>query len=99
MQSNYLNLIGLANRAGKCSTGEETIIKDIKSERAKLVLLASDTGPQTRKKITNKCKSYNVPFEIADDSDTLSHAIGKHKRVAVAILDAGFANKIKSILG
>jgi ribosomal protein L7Ae-like RNA K-turn-binding protein len=99
MKNSYLNLIGLANKAGKCSTGEETIVKDIKSERAKLVLLASDTGPQTRKKITDKCKSYNVPFEIAADSETLSHAIGKQKRVAVAILDAGFANKIKSLLG
>jgi ribosomal protein L7Ae-like RNA K-turn-binding protein len=98
MQNKYLNLLGLANRAGKCSTGEG-IVKDIKSGRAKLVLLASDTGPQTRKKITDKCKSYNIPFEIADDSETLSHAIGKHKRVAVAILDAGFADKIKSLLG
>jgi len=99
MKSNYLNLIGLANRAGKCSTGEETIIKDIKSERAKLVLLANDMGPRTRKKLTDKCKSHNVAYEEADDSETLSHAIGKHKRVAVAILDAGFANKIKSLLG
>src|SRR5699024_9049415 len=95
MKNNYLNMIGLANRAGKCSTGEEQIIKDIKSKKAKLVLLARDTGTQTRKKITDKCKTYNVPFEIADDSETLSHAIGKHKRVAVAILDAGFADKIK----
>lgn len=99
MQNNYLNLLGLANRAGKCSTGEDMILNDIKSGRAKLVLLASDTGSRTHKRITDKCKSYNIPFAIADDSDTLSHAIGKHKRVAVAILDAGFANKIKSLLG
>ncbi|GAB3794842.1 YlxQ family RNA-binding protein [Virgibacillus kimchii] len=99
MQNSYLNLLGLANRAGKCATGEATIIKDIKRNKAKLVLLASDTGPQTRKKITDKCKTYEVPFETADDSETLSHAIGKQKRVAVAILDAGFADKIKSLLG
>ncbi|WP_164215494.1 YlxQ family RNA-binding protein [Virgibacillus sp. YIM 98842] len=99
MQNSYLNLLGLANRAGKCSTGESTIIKDIKSNKAKLVILAGDAGSRTRKRITDKCKSYDVPFEIAGDIDTLSHAIGKHKRVAVAILDAGFADKIKSLLG
>jgi len=99
MKNNYLNTIGLAFRAGKCSTGEETIIKDIQNKRAKLILIASDTGMQTKKKLTDKCKFYEVPFVIADDRDTLSHAIGKSRRVAIAILDAGFAEKLKSQLG
>ncbi|MDY0405844.1 YlxQ family RNA-binding protein [Virgibacillus sp. 179-BFC.A HS] len=97
MKSTYLNLLGLANRARKCSTGEETIIKDIQKGRAKLLLLASDTGPQTMKKLTDKCKTYQVPFIIADDREVLSHAIGKTQRVAIAILDEGFAAKIKSL--
>lgn len=92
-------MIGLAHRAGKCSLGEETIVKDIQKKKAKLVLLASDTGPQTRKKIINKCDYYGVPYLIADDRDTLSKAIGKNQRVAIAILDDGFASKIKTLLG
>lgn len=99
MKNNYLNLLGLANRAGKCSLGEETIIKDIQLQRAKLIILASDVGSQTKKKLTDKCKSYGVPYTIADDRETLSHAIGKSQRVAIAILDAGFAAKITSLLG
>ncbi|APC48593.1 YlxQ family RNA-binding protein [Virgibacillus halodenitrificans] len=99
MRNSYLNMIGLAYRARKCSLGEETIVKDIQQKKAKLVLVASDIGPQTKKKITDKCKTYKVPFEIVDDRETLSHAIGKSQRVAVAILDAGFAEKIKSLLG
>lgn len=97
MKNNYLNMIGLAIRARKCSLGEE-IIKDIKKQRAKLVLIASDTGMQTTKKITDKCKTYDVPLRIVDDKETLSNAIGKTERVAIAILDAGFAAKIKSLL-
>ncbi len=92
-------MIGLAYRARKISLGEEAIVKDIRQNRAKLILLASDIGPQTRKKLTDKCKSYNVPYEIVDDRETLSQAIGKSQRVAVAILDAGFATKIQSLLG
>ncbi|GAB3067099.1 L7Ae/L30e/S12e/Gadd45 family ribosomal protein [Virgibacillus ainsalahensis] len=99
MKNNYLNLLGLAVRAGKCSTGEETIVKDIQRKRAKLILLANDIGPQTRKKMIDKCKTYDIPFVIVDDRETLSHAIGKSQRVAIAILDAGFAAKIKSLLG
>lgn len=97
MKSNYLNMVGLAYRARKCSLGEE-VVKDIKKKQAKLVLLANDTGPQTTKKITDKCKTYEVPLRIVDDRETLSHAIGKSERVAIAILDAGFATKIKSLL-
>jgi len=89
--SNYLNLLGLAFRAGKCSVGEDVILKDIRSRRAKLVILASDTGKQTKKKLTDKCTFYQVPYIIADeDRDTISHAIGKSHRVAIAVLDAGF---------
>ncbi|TRM12435.1 50S ribosomal protein L7ae [Lentibacillus cibarius] len=98
MKNNYLNIVGLAYRAGKCSTGEDTIVKDIRQQRAKLVLLANDIGPRTQKKIMNKCKTYEVPFVFVDDKETLSDAIGKSQRVAVAILDDGFAAKIQSLL-
>ncbi|HAM79432.1 L7Ae/L30e/S12e/Gadd45 family ribosomal protein [Ornithinibacillus bavariensis] len=99
-KNNYLNIVGLAFRAGKCSTGEETIVKDIQKRKAKLILIANDVGPQTRKKITDKCNFYGVPYiVVADDRDTLSDAIGKSQRVAIAILDEGFAGKLKSLLG
>ncbi|MUV39921.1 putative ribosomal protein in infB 5'region [Lentibacillus sp. JNUCC-1] len=98
MNSKYLNLLGLAFRAGKCSLGEEVIVKDIQRQHAKLVLIASDTGQRTRKKLLDKCKTYNIPAIIVDDRDTLSHAIGKSQRVAIAILDKGFASKLETLL-
>lgn len=98
MKNNYLNMVGLAYRARKCSTGEDTIVKDIQSSRAKLVLIANDIGPQTKKKITDKCRTNEIPCFEVDDRGTLGHAIGKHERVAVAILDVGFAKKIKTLL-
>ncbi|MDC3414101.1 YlxQ family RNA-binding protein [Aquibacillus sp. 3ASR75-11] len=98
MSNKYLNLLGLAMRARKCTLGEENIVKDIQRQKAKIVLLANDTGKQTRKKLSDKCQFYNVPFYVVDDRDTISQAIGKSGRVAIAILDDGFANKIKLIL-
>ncbi|WP_188382943.1 L7Ae/L30e/S12e/Gadd45 family ribosomal protein [Ornithinibacillus halotolerans] len=100
MKNNYLNIIGIAFRAGKCSIGEETIVKDIQKSRAKLVLIANDVGPQTKKKLTDKCHSYEIPyFIVQDDRHTLSNAIGKSQRVAIAVLDEGFAKKLMSLLG
>jgi len=98
MKNNYLNMLGLAYRARRCSLGEDTIVKDIQQQKAKLVIIAHDTGKQTMKKLTDKCTYYNVPYKIAGSRDELSNAMGKSGRVAVAILDAGFAKKIESML-
>ncbi|WP_186577432.1 YlxQ family RNA-binding protein [Aquibacillus kalidii] len=98
MSKDYLNMLGLAFRARKCTLGEELIVREIQKQQAKLVLLASDTGPNTRKKIIDKCSYYNVPYRIVDDRDTISQAMGKSGRVAISILDDGFAKKITSLL-
>ncbi|WLV25799.1 YlxQ family RNA-binding protein [Aciduricibacillus chroicocephali] len=98
MHNRYLNMLGLALRAGKVSLGEETIVKDIQQRKAKLVIIANDTGRQTMKKLTDKCTYYNIPWKIAGNRDELSGAIGKSGRVAIAILDDGFARKIESML-
>lgn len=98
MSRGYLNLLGLAYRAGKCTIGEEAVIKEIQRRKAKLVLLAGDTGPQTRKKVIDKCGYYHIPVKVVDDRETMSQAIGKSGRVVIAILDKGFAEKLKSML-
>ncbi|WP_163536835.1 YlxQ family RNA-binding protein [Gracilibacillus sp. YIM 98692] len=94
----YLNILGIANRAGKCTFGESLIIKEIQAKRSKLVLIASDIGDQTKKKLTDKCHYYQIPYFFVDDRDTLSHAVGKSGRVAVSINETGFAKKLKSLL-
>jgi len=98
MQQKYLNLIGLAYKAQKISLGEDTIVKDIQSKRAKLILIARDSSNNTKKKLTDKCHSYHIPYEIIGSIDELSHAIGKENRVAVAILDEGFANRLRQLI-
>ncbi|MCA0969098.1 YlxQ family RNA-binding protein [Halobacillus litoralis] len=98
MSGSYLNLLGLAVRAGKCTFGEGAIVKEIQKKNAKVVLIANDTGKQTKKKLTDKCSFYHIPCYTVDDRDTLSQAIGKEGRVAIAVLDQGFAKKLQSLL-
>ncbi|UOQ43018.1 YlxQ family RNA-binding protein [Halobacillus salinarum] len=94
----HLNLLGLAVRAGQCTIGEEAIVRDIQKQKAKIVLLAGDIGTQTKKKLTDKCSYYHIPYYMVEERDTLSHAIGKEGRVAIAVLDHGFAKKLQSLL-
>lgn len=99
MNSNqWMSLLGLANRARKITSGEELAIKEIRNGKAKLILLSADASVNTTKKVTNKCKSYQVPYRLVDNRDILGQAIGKDARVVVAVLDDGFAKKLKSLL-
>lgn len=93
-----LQLLGLAARARKVISGEELVIKEIRSGKAKLVLLASDASANTSKKIKDKCTYYNVELHVFGDRYDLGHATGKESRVSLAITDTGFANKMSNLL-
>jgi ribosomal protein L7Ae-like RNA K-turn-binding protein len=94
----WMSLLGLANRARKIISGEELSVKEIRSRKAKLVLLSADASANTTKKITDKCKSYEVPYRLVEDRHLLGQAIGKEARVVVAVLDDGFAKKMMTLL-
>ena len=93
-----LQLLGLAARARKVTSGEELVVKDVRTGKAKLVLLATDASHNTSKKIHDKCTFYNVEYHVFGDRFDLGHATGKEHRVAIAITDSGFAKKMSSLL-
>jgi ribosomal protein L7Ae-like RNA K-turn-binding protein len=97
-QQQWTSLLGLANRARKVISGEELVVKEVRQQRAKLVLLSQDASANTMKKVTDKCKFYQVPFMKVENRYLLGQAIGKDARVVVAINDAGFAAKLKTLL-
>lgn len=94
----WMSLLGLANRARKIISGEELSVKEIRNGKAKLILLSADASANTSKKVTDKCKSYNIPYKIVENRFLLGQAIGKEARVVVAVLDEGFAKKLMTLL-
>ncbi|MEH7335587.1 YlxQ family RNA-binding protein [Neobacillus drentensis] len=97
-QNQWMSLLGLANRARKIISGEELSVKEIRSGKAKLILLSADASQNTTKKITDKCNSYEVPYKLVENRFLLGQAIGKEARVVVAIMDDGFAKKLVTLL-
>lgn len=97
-EDRWMSLLGLANRARKIISGEELVVKEVRSGRAKLVLLSKDASANTQKKVLDKCKSYHVPVKFVEDRYILGHSIGKEARVVVALSDAGFAGKLSEML-
>ncbi|EHL76924.1 YlxQ family RNA-binding protein [Bacillus smithii] len=97
-QEKWVSLLGLANRAGKIISGEELAVKEIRTGRAKLVLLSKDASENTIKKIKDKCLYYQVPVKEVANRYLLGQSIGKKERVVVAVLDEGFAKKLHFLL-
>ena len=94
-----LSFLGLAVRAGKVVRGEFSTEKSIKSHKAKLVIIAEDASDNTRKKFSDKCSFYKVPFLLFGTKDILGHAMGKQYRVCAAVEDRGFAERISTLFG
>ncbi|HIX70291.1 MULTISPECIES: YlxQ-related RNA-binding protein [Enterococcus] len=96
-QDRLLNMLGLAMRAGKLVTGEEAVVKEIRSQNAKLVFVAQDAGKNTHKKIQDKSTYYEISFFDGLTQAAISQAIGR-PRTAIAVMDGGFAKKMKELI-
>lgn len=98
-KSKTLSYLGLAMRAGKIVTGDEAVLKAVRSSEARLVVLAGDASDNTQKKFRDKCGTYDIPLVIAFHRDELGASIGKDQRVVLAVTDKGFAEMISRTLG
>ena len=96
-QQQLVNLIGLTQRAGKVISGEELVIKSIQKQEARLVFLANDAGHNLTKKLTDKSKYYQIEVSTVLNTLELSMAIGKPRK-AIAIVDAGFSKKMRTLM-
>ncbi|TCZ80003.1 YlxQ family RNA-binding protein [Paenibacillus albiflavus] len=98
MSDKFYSGLGLATRARKLVTGEETVLKAIRSGEAKLVILAEDASEGTHKKFHDKCTFYNVPIIVYGTRESLGASIGKEARVSIAIVDEGFVKMLRKSL-
>ncbi len=94
MQDRVLSMFGLAAKAGKVASGEFSVEKAVKSNKAYLVLVADDASDNTKKMFTNMCTFYKVPILFYADKEKLGRAIGKEMRASAVVLDKGFADSI-----
>ncbi|MFD2613047.1 L7Ae/L30e/S12e/Gadd45 family ribosomal protein [Paenibacillus gansuensis] len=93
-----LNQLGLALRAGKLLSGDENVLKAVRSGSAKLVFVAHDASDNAKKKYRDKCRSYQVLHTEELSREQLSVSIGKEDRVVLAVTDPGFAKMMMKCL-
>lgn len=92
-----LNLLGLAQKAGKISSGNDLVISAMKTNKAALVLLATELSANSQKEFNYLSEKYEVPVNYDFTEQELSNALGK-KRKIIAVLDQGFKKAIMAKL-
>ncbi len=92
--SRLVRTLGLCARAGALIYGTDMICDALKrgviSKTPQLVVEASDTSENTQKKLSDKCRYYNVRLVVIPcGSAALGAALGRlHPLAAVGITDA-----------
>lgn len=101
--SKLKNLLGIAQRAGVVTSGNNSLLAKINKSRGKkakwLVLVAEDAVTSTGKELIHACLRaghtvVRVPIPMGD----MGLAIGKNHRGYVMIRDSGIAGRILALL-
>jgi len=88
-------MLGLCAKAGKLDSGEFSCEKGIKSGKAVLCILASDTSDNTKKHFKDMCSYRNIRTAETDRTKSeLGHLVGKKERSVVTVNDKGFSDSI-----
>ncbi len=93
--------LGLAKRAGKTTCGIPLIIEALRSpKKPHLVIASAKASENSLKKITDKCKFYEVELiSLPITPEELSHAVGHLGGVAaVSVNDSGLAELVRSAI-
>lgn len=90
-----LHLLGLARKAGKLELGEEPVGAACRARHARLVLVAADAAPNTRRRCAHFGEAGNVLWlELPFSKAELGFLLGRGSCAMLALTDAGFAASI-----
>ena len=96
-ENRVVSFLGLCMRAGRIVSGQEACVDLIRQGEAALVLMDASASDNTRKRLTDACRSHNVAlYEVS--AGTLGQSIGKKGRMVIALKPDGMAQKLLSML-
>jgi len=88
-------MLSLCMKAGMLKAGGFASEKALRSNDARLILLAGDASDNTKKKFINKAHFYKTPVYLCGCIADLSRLTGVDNRAVFAVTDSGFAANIE----
>ncbi len=98
MVERIYSFLGIATKAGKLISGEETCERMLKFGKVYLVIVAEDASDNTKRKFTNMCDYRKVDIRYFGSKEMLGKFTGKKIRSVIAITDRGFAGQLKKMI-
>lgn len=92
------SFIGLAMRAGKIVSGDDSTLLELKRDKVKLVIVAQDASNNTKKLFKDKSSHRQIPQVYFSTKVEIGSAIGKSPRAVLGIKDTGFAKTIIELM-
>ena len=98
MKNKILNMLGLAQKAGRIASGELAVRNAVKTGKVSYLLIARDASAASRKSLSDMAASRKIPCHVWGTKEELGQAVGKEERSGIAITDSGFAGRIRIML-
>ncbi|WP_290078807.1 L7Ae/L30e/S12e/Gadd45 family ribosomal protein [Lactobacillus taiwanensis] len=92
-----LNLLGLAQRAGKLATGFDAVKLALNKNQVKLIFIGSDVSQNTKDKLAFLLRKKKIETIEIFSSQEITQTLGKERKL-VAVTDSGFSKAIKKNL-
>ena len=91
-------MLGICQRAGGMQSGTDMVLKCIRDGRCRLALLDEGSSGATQKKIADACGCRGVSLMYLP-AGLLGEACGREGRMTAAVLEEGFADRIRGLCG
>lgn len=87
-------MLSIAAKAGRVKSGELAAEEQIRSGRARLVIIAEDASDNTKDRFSSMCRGRMVPAYGYGTKEELGRSIGKAERSVLAVTDEGLAEAV-----
>ncbi len=98
MVERIYSFLGLAAKAGKLLSGEESCERALKSGKVYLVIVSEDASDNTKKKFRDMCNYRDIEIRYYGEKDLLGSYTGKRVRSVIAVTEIGFARHLKEMI-
>lgn len=94
MPNKIFSFLGLATKARKLVSGDETCERAIKSGKVTLVIVSEDASQNTKKKFADMCEYRKISIRFFGEKENIGKFAGKDIRSVVAIIDENFSKRL-----
>ena len=98
IEARIAGYIGIAQKAGKIAAGDMLTQEALKANKATMLLIAADAAASVKEELLPQAERKNLPVLEWKDKDSLGLVVGKSRRGALALCDAGFTKAILKVL-